>query len=120
MRIHNRRALKPIRRKLRNCMTSAEATMWLHLRSSQLHGRKFRRQHSIGPYIVDFYCPSRRLVLELDGATHDHPEAQERDAQRDRYLENLGLRIIRVRSSEVITNTEGVLAYVGQALEEEG
>ncbi len=92
--------------------------MWLHLRSSQLHGRKFRRQHSIGPYIVDFYCPSARLVLELDGATHDDAGAQARDARRDLYLESLGLRVMRVRSSHVIKNTEGVLAHVAQVLKE--
>jgi len=101
-------------------MTSAEATMWLHLRSSRLNGRKFRRQHSVGPYIVDFYCPSGRLVLELDGATHDNPEAQQRDAERDRYFQSIGLRVIRVRSSDVIRNTEGVLAYVAQAIEDQG
>jgi len=119
MYVHNKKPLKPVRRKLRSSMTPAEATMWLHLRSSQLQGRKFRRQHSIGPYVVDFYCPSARLVLELDGATHDNADAQKRDAFRDLYLRSLGLRVIRVRSSDVIKNTEGVLAQVAQVLKEQ-
>jgi len=118
MSIHNRRPLKRIRRKLRHALTPAEATLWLHLRRSQIGGHKFRRQHSIGPYIVDYYCPAARTVLELDGATHDNPCAQARDAERDRYFECLGLRVIRVRSLDVIRNTDDVITYLVRVLGE--
>jgi very-short-patch-repair endonuclease len=69
-RIHNRVELKPFRKKLRNNSTSAEATLWTYLKNRQLEGRKFRRQHSIGNYIADFYCPEEQLVIELDGEGH--------------------------------------------------
>jgi very-short-patch-repair endonuclease len=64
---HNSPILKPVRKKLRKNLTPAEARMWSYLKSAQFNGLKFRRQHSIGPYIVDFYCPALRLALELDG-----------------------------------------------------
>lgn len=70
MKTFNRKYLKQRRRYLRNKLTSAEATLWKALQSSQLEGRKFRRQAGIGNYIVDFYCPREKLVLELDGNYH--------------------------------------------------
>ena len=68
-RIHNRERLRVLRRALRNNATNAEAILWRYLKRRQLKGRKFRRQHSIGPYIVDFYCPAEKLAVELDGDT---------------------------------------------------
>lgn len=75
--IHNIRILKENRQGLRNTPTPAEAALWLKLRKSQLDGRKFRRQHSVGTYILDFYCPSEMLGIELDGADHFTKEAGE-------------------------------------------
>ncbi len=69
-RIHNRIELKTFRKKLRNHSTSAEAVLWTYLKHRQLDGRKFRRQYSIGNYIVDFYCAEEQLVIELDGEDH--------------------------------------------------
>src|SRR2546430_11027834 len=66
--VHNVARLKPRRRELRRRLTIAEARLWNHLKESSLRGRKFRRQHSVGPYILDFYCPGERLAVELDGA----------------------------------------------------
>ena len=74
-RLHNQKHLKLRRRRLRNAATPAERALWLMLKGRQLGGRKFRRQHSIGPYIVDFYCPGERLIVELDGAVPDDPAA---------------------------------------------
>ena len=68
--INNKPELKPLRKQLRNFSTSAEAVLWTHLQKSQLQNRKFRRQHSIGNFIADFYCPSEKLVIELDGEDH--------------------------------------------------
>ncbi|TDU43332.1 uncharacterized protein DUF559 [Gelidibacter sediminis] len=68
--IHNRKYLLERRKELKNNATSAKATLWEHLQGSKLEGRKFRRQHNIENYIVDFYCASERLIIELDGAVH--------------------------------------------------
>ena len=76
--------LKPRRRELRTYGTSAEAALWNLLKKRQLRGRKFRRQHSVGRYILDFYCPSERLAIELDGAHHYTPAGQDHDARRTR------------------------------------
>ena len=81
MRLNNRPALKAHRRELRPSLTPAEARLWLYLKGGQLLGRKFRRQHSFGAFILDFYCPSERLAIELDGAAHDHDAAQAHDLQ---------------------------------------
>jgi very-short-patch-repair endonuclease len=76
-----------LRRSLRNRSTSAEATLWGILKSKKLDGRKFRRQHGIGYYIVDFCCPAEKLVIELDGDQHGDHEQIEKDKKRDKYLE---------------------------------
>ncbi len=73
--LHNRKYLKENRKMLRSNLTPAEAELWKHLKSSQLYGRKFRRQHSIGNFILDFYCPSEKLAIELDGQIHVHSAA---------------------------------------------
>ena len=75
--IHNRKYLEKFRKKLRSNLTPAEAVLWSSLQRKQLEGRKFRRQHSIGNYIADFYCPSERIVVELDGAGHFTPEGSD-------------------------------------------
>ncbi|MBT8319810.1 MAG: DUF559 domain-containing protein, partial [Gramella sp.] len=69
-RIHNKKYLERFRKKLRKSLTPAEATLWKHLQNRKLKGRKFRRQHSIVNYIIDFYCPEERLAIELDGQGH--------------------------------------------------
>ena len=83
--MHNHKNLKEYRRTLRNNSTSAEAFLWKHLSSRKLEGRKFRRQHSIGNYIVDFFCPSERLIIELDGQVHLNATAEEKDEARTQY-----------------------------------
>lgn len=110
--LHNWSFLKEARKKLRSTGTPAEAALWLHLRRSQLAGLKFRRQASIGPYIVDFYCPQARLIVELDGASHTGQEA--RDAQRDSYFEQLGFRVCRFENRWVFESLEVVLDEIEQ------
>ena len=82
MQRNNRVHLKARRKQLRNDPTPAEKLLWLYLKLSQLDGHKFRRQHSYGSYIMDFYCPSERLCVEVDGESHSTPEAQAHDRQR--------------------------------------
>src|SRR5690349_20684168 len=94
--LHNRRSLVTQRRTLRARLTPAEATLWRLLQCSQLQGRKFRRQHSIGPYIVDFYCPRERLVVELEGSAHDSECSAKRDQTRARFLAAAGLEVLRL------------------------
>ncbi len=79
-----------------------------------MDGRKFRRQHGIGPYVVDFYCPSERLVIELDGGVHDTPEQAAYDANRQRGIEQLGLRVLRIPNEAVLDRREDVLIWLAE------
>lgn len=115
MRLHKRPALKPIRRDLRRHATAAESKLWKLLRRRQLAGLRFRRQHSIGPYVVDFYCPEVRLVVELDGAVHDDPLRAAYDAARESYLEGLGLRVLRFGNERVMRQADLVLDAIAEA-----
>ena len=110
--VHNIARLKPRRRELRRQLTIAEAHLWNHLKDRSLRGRKFRRQHSVGSYVLDFYCPGERLAVELDGAAHDHEAAQDHDALRTRFLQGAGIRLVRFENREVIENLEGVLLVI--------
>ena len=96
--------LKSSRKELRNNLTPAEAALWNMLKGSGLKDKKFRRQHSIGNYIVDFYCPEERLIIELDGQIHNDPIQSLYDADRSRYLEDLGNRILRFENKLIFTN----------------
>ena len=112
MQLHNVQALKPRRKELCSARTPAEIRLWQALKHSQLDGLKFRRQHSMGPYIADFYCPAAKLVIELDGSVHDSEAAQQQDAERTSYLLSLGLRVVRFENREVMENLEGVLCEI--------
>ena len=104
-------------RRLRRRQTDAESRLWHHLRARRLGGRKFRRQHTIDKYIVDFYCDEARLVIELDGGGHNEPGQRDYDRQRTVALEELGLRVLRFWNDEVLLQTELVLAVILEALE---
>jgi len=110
--IHNLKRLEKFRKKLRKSLTPAEAVLWNAIKNKQLEGRKFRRQHSIGNYIVDFYCPQEKLVIELDGAGHFTHEGNEKDEVRDNYLNSLGIRVIRFENKELYHNLEAVLKVI--------
>ena len=110
--LHNIDDLKPARRRLRAALTPAEAALWTILQQARLSGRKFRRQHSIGSYIVDFYCASEKLVVELDGAAHDGSGQAARDELRTQFFESIGLRVVRVENRDVFENPDGVLALI--------
>ena len=110
--IHNRPELKTFRRNLRNNSTSAEAILWLKIKNSQLDGRKFRRQHSVGYYILDFYCPKEKLCIELDGAGHFTEEGLAYDKERTDYINTLKIKVIRFENKEVFENMESVLEQI--------
>ena len=98
-----------IKRRLRSNMTGPETRLWSALRARQLQGMKFRRQHGIGPYIVDFYCSERSLVIEVDGDSHADDDQIVKDQLRDAYLESLGLHVIRYLNDDIVKNLAGVL-----------
>ena len=99
-------------RALRKTCTDAEMKLWQVLRSRQLDGLKFRRQVEIDGYIVDFLCPARRLVIEVDGGQH----TQGRDARRTAFLESQGFRVIRFWNHDVLQNLDGVWTKIEEAL----
>jgi len=111
-RIHNLPELTSFRKSLRNQLTPAEAKLWTLLKGSRLDGRKFRRQHSVGKYVLDFYCPEERLAVELDGQVHHSESAVLRDRERDLFLDHCGIKILRFENRLVFEATEGVLSAI--------
>ena len=103
-------------RTLRKSMSSAERLLWRGLRSRQVDGARFRRQHPIGPYIVDFVCLERRLVVEVDGGQHTEDDHIASDARRDRWLAREGYCVTRVSTTDVYTNLAGVLDTIWATL----
>jgi very-short-patch-repair endonuclease len=114
--LFNRKRLQRRRRELRKEGTSAEAVLWKHLQKRQLLGKKFRRQHSVGPYIVDFYCPECRVIVKLDGAPHDEVLVAEYDAERTPFLENYAMKVIRFENRSLFEDPDAVLETIRQAL----
>ena len=103
-------------RSLRRNMTEAEAVLWSKLRDRQIEGVKFRRQVEIGPFIADFVCLERRLVVEVDGG--QHADASEKDAARTAVIAEHGFEVVRFWNSEVLGNTSGVIDAIATALRE--
>ena len=99
---------------LRRRMTPAEVKLWRHLRNRQLGGAFFRKQHAVGPFVVDFFCARSRLAVEIDGDTH--PQQVRYDAVRTRWLsEQKGFRVLRFANRDVLGNIEGVLYAIDAA-----
>ncbi|RZJ00606.1 MAG: endonuclease domain-containing protein [Brevundimonas sp.] len=108
-------------RELRRRMTPPETRLWLCLRGKRLRGFKFRRQHPIGVYIVDFYCPGAKLAVEVDGRGHDHPERVAHDRRRTLWLREQGVRVIRLAAEDVRISLDGVLEFIARvAMERRG
>ena len=99
-------------RVLRSNETSAEHKLWMALRNRQLGGLRFARQVPIGPYFADFCCRELKLIVEIDGATHDSPAEVSGDAEREAFLIGEGFQVFRVSNSDVFRNLEGVLEGV--------
>lgn len=105
-------------RELRKNMTDAERKLWYFLRDRRLSGLKFRRQVPIGPYIVDFACLEKKVIVEIDGGEHNFPDHRRYDSQRAAWLEAQGFRILRFWNNEVLSNIEAVLTVILQACQE--
>jgi very-short-patch-repair endonuclease len=114
--IFNKTVYKQRRQTLRRNATEPEKRLWQLLRGNEM-GVKFRRQHGIGHYIVDFYCPALKLAIEVDGDSHFSQSAQDYDSVRDNFMLSLGIMTIRVRNDDVMKNRQGVFEYINTQLE---
>lgn len=112
MKINNLPEYKTFRKELRNNLTPAEAKLWTFLKGKQLDGRKFRRQHSIDKYILDFYCPEEKLGVELDGAGHFTTLGWEYDKERDAFIQQFGIKVIRFENKIVWDYPEELLEEI--------
>jgi len=117
-RLHNKKILITQRKQLRNDATQAEKMLWYELRNSLLDGRKFRRQHSVGSYILDFYCPEERLAIELDGEQHERDKQKEYDKKRTEYLNGLKITVIRFKNTDVIFGRDSVVKKILEKFKE--
>ncbi len=110
--------LIPRKRELRQESTKTEKILWRELRAKRFSGVKFRRQHGIGPYIVDFCAPRQGIVIEIDGDVHALPDQRIKDELRQKYIESLGFCVIRYSNNDVLKNLEGVLLDILDHLRE--
>ena len=110
------RKLKPLASNLRSNMTDAEQLIWTKVRRKQISDCQFYRQKNIGNYIVDFYCPKSKLIVEIDGGQHYEDDGTKRDRQRDRYLQSLGFTVLHFSDIDVLTNIDGVVDRIQEHL----
>ena len=104
-----------VARKLRSEQTPTEKKLWDALKNRQLNGLKFRRQHPIGGYVVDFYCPEKKLVIEIDGEIHNDPDRKDYDWVREQELTSQGVKIIRFTTKEIEDKLEDVLEDINNS-----
>jgi very-short-patch-repair endonuclease len=110
--VFNKHKMKKRRQTLRNLAPRAEVVLWRYLKDKRLSGYKFRRQYSVGPYVIDFYCPKIKLAIEVDGPTHFNKEARIYDRVRQEYIEQFNIRFLRFMNSDVYNNIEGVIEKI--------
>ena len=108
---------KDLRRSLRNNATAPEALLWRRLKGGQVNGMKFRRQHGMGPYVMDFYCPEYRLCIELDGEVHNTEGAYRHDTVRDRFLNENGITVLRFKNDVIRWNMEAIVNEILKIVE---
>ena len=117
--VYNRTAQKDIRRKLRKDEPATERRLWSKLRNRQQLGFKFRRQYSIGNYVVDFCCPEAKLAVEIDGDSHyQGSTAIDYDGERQKFIEGFGFRVIRFTNKDIMDNILGVLEIIAAKLKQ--
>ena len=114
--VFNSSSQKQKRQYLRNHATDAERILWSRLKGRQLLGYKFRRQHGIGVFIVDFYCPESKLAIEIDGATHSTEAERQYDRRRQEYIALYRIHFLRFTNSEVYSNLDRVLTVIAEAV----
>jgi len=110
--LHYSKDLKRVSQRLRKSSTDAEKRLWARIRGRQIKDLQFYRQKIIERYIVDFYCPKARLVIELDGGQHYEDSMREKDVIRDEVLKGLGLTVLRFSDREVLTDTDAVMKKI--------
>ena len=110
--IFNKRTEKEKRRWLRSNAPTAETVLWSKLRKKHIHGYKFRRQYSVGPYVIDFYCPALKLAVEIHGDSHFLADADTQDKQRQDYIESFGIQFLRFTNEQVYRNLDDVLETI--------
>ena len=113
--IHNLPEKKTLRQKLRHSATPAEKLLWRSLKKSGI-GTKFRRQHGVGPYVLDFYCPEHKLAIEIQGGVHDDVLRSEYDAKRQAWLKSQGIRVLCFENRELLELLEYVLGVIQAAV----
>lgn len=114
--IYNNKKFRERRRDLRKKQTKEERILWWYLNENQINERRFFRQYSVGPYILDFYCPEARLAIELDGKSHLPKDQQEYDSERTKYLEGNDIKVVRFWNDEIENNMESVLEKIAKAV----
>ena len=114
--LHYKAQLKHLARPLRKNMTDSERVLWSRLRRKQLLGMQFYRQRPIGRFIVDYYAPKKKLVIEVDGSQHMEDEHIEKDKSRDDYLNCIGLKVLRFNSREVLEETDAIVEKIYQVV----
>ncbi len=114
--VRNDPDLKERRRELRRNQTEAEKALWKLIRARQVQGMKFFRQYSVGPYIIDFYCPTLKLAIELDGGQHNYDEIRKIDNVRTDYLKAHGIDVIRFWNHEVLQHLDSVVAKIAEEI----
>ena len=112
MNYSNHPATKEYRRLLRMTETSTERMLWKKLKGKQLEGYRFRQQHGFGPYVLDFYCPSLRLCIEIDGEVHVEDRVKQKDEERTIFLKENRIKVLRFRNEEVEQNIGNVLERI--------
>ena len=108
----NKSTEKTKRRRLRSDSPPAETIIWSRLRGKNVFGYKFRRQDSVGPYVIDFYCPALKLAVEIDGDSHFIGDAVEGDKRRQIFIESFGIRFLRFTNQDIYDNLDGVLESI--------
>lgn len=114
--LKNHPQLRELRKDLRRNMTQPEQKLWYYLRGEHLNGYKFRRQYGLLNYVLDFYCISEKLAIEIDGDSHFHSSVREYDSTRTKALEKIGVTVLRFTNLDINTNLEGVLTSIASHL----
>ena len=113
----NKKELKIFRKTLRNNLTPAEATLWKHIKNKQIYNVQWRRQFSVGPYILDFYCPKAKLAIELDGKEHYTIVGDKYDCERDIFISSKGIKILRYENKDIWESIEQVIEEINKELQ---
>jgi very-short-patch-repair endonuclease len=114
--LYNKVSERYKRRSLRSNMPKAEALVWARLRDRQVEGCKFRRQYSVGAFVVDFYCPELKLAVEIDGPSHSRDGVPEYDTERQLFLEGKGITVVRVTNERVYQDLDGAIGLIVEAI----